>query len=260
MFSLSASHPVMNRLQYGRDWMYQSILINGQEIFRSPCASGGGETIEQRYETIKQVLKQISHPFTVLDLGANNGYFSLRIAHDFDAVCVVVDGTERLTDICTLNSDTNRLIHLQKYFTKNDIRELARREHFDVVLALHVLHHVDDWKTWVNTLFELGDEIIIETPSINDPINKFPHTKQLAIYLTSLSHGIEIGRFPREDDFDHMLWFSQRGRSLDRLGILPSTFLHLSGGYPRRSYVEELNQKFGSDQWILQGIDYAILH
>ncbi|MFZ0566167.1 MAG: methyltransferase domain-containing protein [Chlamydiales bacterium] len=256
MSSLFASQPVMKRLGYGRDWVYQPILINGEKVFQSRV----GNAFEQRYETIKQILSRIDGPFTVLDLGANNGYFSLRIAHDFDAVCVLVDGTERLSDICTLNTDTNRLIHIQKYFKKNDIRELARREHFDVVLALHVLHHVDDWMTWVNTLFELGDEVIIETPSVNDPINQFPRTKQLAIYLTSLSNGVEIGRFPRKEDFDHMLWFSQRGRSTGRVGILPSTFLHLStGGYPKKSYVEELNRKFGTDKWVLQGIDYTPL-
>ena len=56
-----------------------------------------------------------------------------------------------------------------------------------------------------------------------------------------------------------MLWFSQRNRSWGRIGILPSTFLRLSGGYPKKGYVEELNQKFGVDRWILQGIDFSPL-
>ncbi len=253
--TLTASHPALKRLQYGRDWVYQSILINGEEVYQSTCASGGEKVIEERYEKIKQVLDQFKRPFTVLDLGANNGYFSLRILQDFDAVCVVVDETERLTDICTLNTDTNRLIHLRKQFSKDDIKELKKREHFDVVLALHVLHHVDDWKSWIDTLFQLGSEVIIETPSINDPINMHPNTKRLANHLTSLPMGKEIGRFPRKDDFDHMLWFSPNQKAAKRLGILPSTFLKLSGAYPKRSYVNELNKKHGSDQWILQGID-----
>lgn len=259
MADLIYAHPAAKRLQYGRDWNYQPIIINGEEIISSINASGGSEIIQKRYEAIKHVLDQYDRPFTVLDLGANNGYFSLQIAKDFDAVCVLVDGTERLTDICTLNTNTNKLIHLQKNFTKQDIIELGSHEHFDVILALHVLHHVDDWRTWVNTLFVLGDNVIIETPSENDPINRFEHTKQLARYLTSLPNGVQIGSFPRGDTYDHMLWFCQNRADTKRLGILPSTFLLLNGGFPKKSYVEEINAKHGADAWILQGVDYYLL-
>lgn len=255
--TINAEHPALKRLKYGPDWIYQSIVINGEEVFHSPCESGGGEVVELRYEALKPILSTFDRPFTVLDLGANNGYFSLRILRDFDAVCVVVDGTERLSDICSLNTETNRLIHLQKYFTKHDLQALAAREHFDVVLALNVLHHVDDWSAWVQKLFQLGDEVIIETPSENDPINRFAQTKELARYLTSLPEGSLIGQFPRHDDLDYMLWFSHKRVGANRLGILPSTFLDLSGAFPKRSYVDELNQKYGRDQWVLQGVDFS---
>ena len=256
--STAHAHPAMKRLRYGPDWDYQPILINGEEVYTSRNASGGSTIIQERYAAIKQVLSQYDRPITVLDLGANNGYFSLKIAEDFDACCVLVDGTERLTDICTLNAERNRVIHLQKRFNKADIQELARREHFDVVLALHVLHHVDDWKAWVHTLFALGDNVIIETPSVDDTINRWEHTKQLARYLTSLPSGVEIGTFPRNGVYDHMLLFSQTGVSTGRVGIVPSTFFRFSGAFPTRSYVQELDTRHGKDRWVLQGIDYTL--
>ncbi|NGX53782.1 MAG: tRNA (mo5U34)-methyltransferase [Chlamydiae bacterium] len=259
-------HPAMKRLKYGRDWAYQSIIVNGDEIFKSINASGGSWIIYDRYEAIKSVLKQYNRPFTVLDLGANNGFFSIKIAEDFDAVCVMIDGSERLTDICTLNTERNKIIHFQKHFNHAEIVELSKQEHFDVILALHVLHHVDNWRGWVDTLFQMGDNVIIETPSADDPINKFEHTKQLARYLTSLPNAVQIGAFPRHDKFDHMLWFCQNNNGFNqapfRLGIKPTSFFKFNGRFPTQSYVHELDgiikNQCGDVSWVLQGVDYTL--
>lgn len=261
------AHPALKRLCYGPDWVYQSIYVNGEEVYHSNNASGGSHIIQSRYEAIKKVLDQYDRPFTVLDLGANNGYFSLKIAEDYDTVCVMVDRSERLADICALNTERNKIIYLQKDFKKNDIWELVRSEHFDVILALLVLHHVDDWRSWVDGLLQLGDNVIIEIPPVDDPINKNPKTKELATYLTKQPQAVEIGRFLRgEGIYDHMLWFCQNSistlRQKGRQGILPETFSKLSGAFPRRSFVEEMHQKiikqYGTDKWILQGIDFTL--
>lgn len=253
--ALYAGHPAAKRLMYDRDWCYQPIIVNDEVVTKKE----GLEYIQKRYEAVKQVLLKYKRPFKVLDIGANNGFFSLKIVKDFDAVCVLADGTERLTDICTLNTNTNRLIHLQKYFTINDIKELERREHFDVILALLVLHHVDNWMEWIKVLFKLGDNVIIEIPSENDPINQFENTKRLARYLTSLPNGIKIGAFHRGNNvYDHMLLFIHNSPSTkNRFGMLPSTFKELNGRFPSNRYVDEINRSKGTDKWILQGIDYS---
>lgn len=264
-FSLFGS--VAKRLQYGNDWNYQTILVNGKEVQTSYNASGGSQIIYDRYEAIRGVLKQYNRPFTILDLGANNGFFSLKIAEEFDAVCVMVDGSERLTEICTLNTDRNKIIHFQKRLTQADIIKLAELEHFDVVLSLLVLHHVDNWRLWLDALFKMSDNLIIETPAINDPINKQENTKKLASYLTALPSGKQIGQFPRGQGInDHMLWFCQNQKSFDvpakQWGISPATFFLFNGAYPTKSYVNEIDGKIKAQNkgkgWVLQGVDYYL--
>lgn len=257
-------HSAEKRLKYGRDWMYQPILINGVEVLKSSNASGGSQIIYDRYRAIQQVLNLYQKPFKVLDLGANNGFFGFKIAEDYEAMCVLVDGTERLTDICILNTDYNKVIHLKKMFNKNDIAMLSQREHFDVVLALLVLHHVDDWKAWAEALFKLADNVIIEFPNVDDPINQTEQTKQLARFLISLPSGVTIGSFPRGNSYDRMIWFCQNSnfQSPSKLGIDPSTFTLFNGSFPSKSYVDEVGKKiqrdYGNRKWLLQGIDYLL--
>jgi hypothetical protein len=59
---------------------------------------------------------------------------------------------------------------LKNFFHFEDILLLGREEHFDVILAFHILHHVE-WQKWLPVLFNMADDVIIETPSNNDYIN-----------------------------------------------------------------------------------------
>jgi hypothetical protein len=49
-----------------------------------------------------------------------------------------------------------------------DLSELAASEHADVVLALNVLHHMDDWIEALEAVLGLGQDVLIETPGRND--------------------------------------------------------------------------------------------
>src|SRR3990167_6262187 len=85
------ANPSIEDLKQERDWTYQSILINDQCVLSSEKY----EQHYQRYIPIKELLKKYTRPIKVLDLGANNGFFGLLIAADFDATVVSVDMTER---------------------------------------------------------------------------------------------------------------------------------------------------------------------
>ena len=76
--------------------------------------------------------------FTVLDLGANLGYFSLRLAERFDATCVAVEESYAawLREILRANGN-RRVILLRKQVSlrdlaqdgdENDVVDRARRE------------------------------------------------------------------------------------------------------------------------------------
>lgn len=137
---------------------YQPIYINGEETgqCQRPCS--------ERYAIIKNYLSY-ERPISVFDLGANFGYFSFRLAEDFDATCVLVD-TKPVEKI--LRKNNKKTIWLNKRITPEELQKLSLCESFDVVLALSVLHHFDNWKLAVDSLRALGKILIIEPPGLED--------------------------------------------------------------------------------------------
>jgi len=140
---------------------YQDVWIRGgvQQAGQRDCAS--------RYEPIRSVVAEYRRPITLWDVGANLGYFGLRIADEFGAVSVMVDRRPALVDICAQN-DLPTTIALTHALTGRDLVELAQSEHADVVLCLNVLHHMADWAPALEAVLALGEEVVIETPGRGD--------------------------------------------------------------------------------------------
>ncbi len=142
---------------------YQETWIKGKaqgEEFQRECAS--------RYEPIRTFLENYNRPFSILDIGANMGYFSFRIAEDFPhATVIMVENKSQLFELCQLNELSN-VIMLNTHISGSQLQALSRCENIDVVMALNVLHHIPDWQTAVESLFALGDHVIIETPGAGD--------------------------------------------------------------------------------------------
>jgi len=115
---------------------YQDIIINNKIVKR-----GRGPSCESRYQAIKKILAQFKRPITVLDIGAAEGYMSLRIANDFDATCVMIEHPSGesagfLKRLCELNTNRENLVLLYKKITADELKLLSECEHFDVVIAL----------------------------------------------------------------------------------------------------------------------------
>jgi 2-polyprenyl-3-methyl-5-hydroxy-6-metoxy-1,4-benzoquinol methylase len=178
---------------------YQDIIINGVVV------SHGSRECATRYEAIKEVLKNYTRPFTVLDIGASQGYFSFRIAHDFPkSVCVMIEGNysdewqiaEQLHDLCKLNNELDNIIFLKKRITADDLERLAEVEHFDVILACNIIHHTaHEWRRFTDALFKLGDHLILETPPAQEttiplarPIDEYLATKHGTIICSVARH------------------------------------------------------------------------
>ncbi|HSX12579.1 MAG TPA: class I SAM-dependent methyltransferase [Rhabdochlamydiaceae bacterium] len=260
---------IAKRLKYSTWWNYQSIIVNGKVVYDTQQVSGGEQIIWDRYTGMKQVLDQYKRPFTVLDIGANNGFFSLKIAEDYDACCVMVDVSQRLTDICTLNTDRNKIIHFKKKFSLADIKKLTKEEHFDVILVPYVLHHVKDgWEKWFETLLTLGDQIIISIPCKreSDPEGDISRMEK---YFLEHKEGHYLGKFSRGDSsYGHMIWFCANPKSFEEkskhpFGIKPSTYSQFNGNFPSPAYVSfidrKLKKKHGKNNgWVLQGVDYYL--
>ena len=138
---------------------YQDRIVKGGVIQK------GDRECEKRYEIIKKFLQQYKRPITILDLGAAQGYFSFKIAEDFDATCVMVESYEAdtLKKLCEENDNDNTIL-LNKHINPTTLEELSKCEHFDVVLALNVVHHIGDVERTMNALTKMCDHLIIETP------------------------------------------------------------------------------------------------
>jgi SAM-dependent methyltransferase len=139
---------------------------NGHEV------GTGLRDANSRYIAIRDYLYKHTYPWVkkwkpenaidgpaVLDVGAFNGYFSRRLVDDFNARCVAVDNNPLLRE--PYKNITVVGFHLEP----PGIRALG---HFDVVLALSVLHHYPNWPDYLAALLDAGDLLFIETPSIQE--------------------------------------------------------------------------------------------
>jgi len=256
---------------------YQDIVINNITIRQ------GVRDCKNRYKALKPILDLYKRPISVLDLGASQGYFSFKIASEYDAVCVMVENgynntwktNQQLFELCRLNTELDNIIFCQKRITVEELEQLARCEHFDVVLAFNIIHHFGSkWKRVADAVLSLGDNIIIETPSIDDKLlGRSERVRGLNKYLVS-HNGIIICEVPRHTNPSSkgkMYWVEQTKnkelcsgqfivssnyveKTLSNEirpnvefycgpGINFATFTMLNGVYPEKDKLEEIINK-----------------
>lgn len=173
---------------------YQDLWINGQiyeTAIRKRC--------NERYDVIKQLIeKRYQRPITVLDIGAAEGYFSFRLANDFEGTFVMIEKSYAprslahplIKKLCALNTTLDNIILLYRHVTLKDLQEIAKHEHFDVILCLNVLHHVKENEQipFYHAVRSLGDTIIIEHPCRLAPkITKLLTSSRAAQLIQSFS-------------------------------------------------------------------------
>lgn len=242
-------HGYLDLQKLGQE-QYQDIIINGKVV------SQGVRDCASRYEALKQVLDKYERPFMLLDIGASQGYFALRIAHDYPhATCVMIEGNyhdrwriaDQLQDICRLNTDLDNIIFLKKKISAAELQRLGECEHFDVVLCFNVIHHVKhEWQKMIIALFSLGDNIIIETPPANDSIAR--GNKVVAGIERELikRDGIIIAKTPRHTSktYGSMFWFEQQKHDLFRTdwhNALLEKPIKLSVSYQKKQIVDTID-------------------
>lgn len=192
--SSTQANRVLKDLSSDQYFPYQDITINGETIWK-----GTGPDCSSRYTAIAAALAcKYNRSFSVLDIGANNGYFSLNLARDYNAKVVMADTTDRLTKICTYNTDSNKnLLYCKKQFSTDDLNTLPAGTHFDAVLLLNVLHHIPDWKPFIEKISSLSDTLIVENPPSNDPRCSYKTTiPAIQTHLEQLKAPV-IARTPR---------------------------------------------------------------
>ncbi len=142
--------------------IYNDIRIKGETI------SLGYRNSEKRYDEIFEFCKKFNRPISVLDLGAAEGYFTFRLSEDFSGVFIAVESNpeRKLLESCIKNND-HKVLFLDKQMNLKNLKNLKEVQHFDIVLALNIIHHFDEpFQDVLDTLVSLSSFCFIEHPNL----------------------------------------------------------------------------------------------
>jgi hypothetical protein len=156
---------------------YQDVYVQGTTLKK---ASYNERFMEERFAIVNSVLQKYKRPFTLLDIGAAQGYFSMRAAESYpESVFVMWEGSNpvypkisaQLASICQLNNHLKNLIWIDKSFILKDMKNISACEHFDVVLLLNIVHWFSgQWKEMIDTAHSMAHVTILEVPPIEDSL------------------------------------------------------------------------------------------
>ena len=141
---------------------YNDIRIKGKII------SSGYRNSEKRYNEIFKFCKKFNRPISVLDLGAAEGYFTFRLSEDFSGVFIAVESNpeRKLLESCIKNND-HKVLLLDKQMNLKNLKNLKEVQHFDIVLALNIIHHFDEpFQDVLDTLVSLSSFCFMEHPNL----------------------------------------------------------------------------------------------
>jgi len=147
--------------------IYQDIWINGV------VKTKGVRDCESRYEPIQALCKKYKRPISVLDIGANLGYYSSRLSSEYGCTSVMVEGApvyqKALSELIVQQNCRNKLILLGTHLDLKKVKEMSKCEHFDIVLALRVVHHFKEpFDAVIEAIVSLGDHIFFELPTASE--------------------------------------------------------------------------------------------
>lgn len=147
--------------------IYQDIWINGV------VQTKGVRDCDGRYRPIQAHCSKYNRPITILDIGANLGYYSFRLSSEFDCISVMVEGAKvyqnALFKLIKQQKCRNRLILLGESLDLEMLQEISKCEHFDVVLAMRVVHHFSEpFSDVIDAIGSLGDFVFLELPTASE--------------------------------------------------------------------------------------------
>lgn len=155
--------------------------------------------LDKNYDAIEKILDLYQRPFTMLDVGAAQGYYLLRAAGKHpQSVFVMIEGGcsgippigDHLLSLCKCNDQLKNIVLLKKYPIIDDLIRLGECEHFDIVLATNIINWLSDaWANEIEAVLKLGDNIIIEVPFVERVM-----AKKISMYLYK-KNALFIGEF-----------------------------------------------------------------
>lgn len=181
---------------------YEDIYVQGRVIKK---ASNGERYSEDRFAIIDSIFEKYHRPFTVLDVGSAQGYFSFRGAEKYpNSTFVMLEGSnsayplisKQVASICKLNNYLDNFIWLDSQIIVHDLMDLSKCEHFDVILALNILHWFpDDWKKLLEALVTMSHITVIEVPPVEDNLPALQRETRIKLHqhLSIIAKEVKAG-------------------------------------------------------------------
>lgn len=192
--------------------MYQPEWRDGREVGKGRRDAAG------RYEAIAGYLGD-ARDFTALDFGAYGNYFSARLVEQFNARCTAVDDTTGLAESPGVSVVNRRL-------SAQELKDLGP---YDVALCLSVLHHLTDWRVYLDALLDIAPVLFVETAHPDEVLPKakaHSQSREIESALDALAaEGGTILTFTPGYDSRHArpLWVIDRRPAKDAAEVAPGT-------------------------------------
>jgi len=129
------------------------------------------------YHALKNILDLYKRPITLLDMHAKDGYFSFKIAQEYDSTCVMIEddfnSVNHLLQQYHPQKNGKNIILLKKKVSIENLERLASCEYFDVALVLNGINHSGNkWERTIDAILNLGNNIIIGVSDISFDTNQ----------------------------------------------------------------------------------------
>ena len=174
---------------------YQDVLDKHGNVLKE-----GTRDCATRWDAIAADLEGL-RGFRALDLGAYTGYFSQRLATEFDANVTAVDNYRPLVQAM------NGIDGVQVIDRRLSYKDIAKLGGFDVTLALSVLHHMSDWRETLDVLLDNSGRLYIEVPNASETLPKaIAHSAELTETVESLGGEKLAEADGHRSDIKRTLW------------------------------------------------------
>lgn len=172
---------------------YQDIWVGGLQI-------KGQRECEFRYQSIKNYFEQYKfEKLNILDFGANNGYFSFRLAKDFPNFHItMVDYNPLLKILNELNGFKNIKL-ISEYMDEDTLISFIKENTFHKILMLSVLHHFDNPYKIIDYLTKKDEQTIFEISYENEKPICYPEKTSPIYEYFKKKNPVQINSWTQHD-------------------------------------------------------------